>query len=172
MGVAGEHLRGEAAQHFPERAGCRRVVRDRRPGRLGAVLDTGAEGAGLDDQRTQAERLDLLPQRLGEPFERELAGGVVPVRRQAGQTVHGGHVDDGAPAPRPHARQDEPGEGHGPEEVDFEQPPVVALFLLFERTDEVDGGVVDEHVDGTEAGQGFPHAAAKRARSRRRGSRP
>ncbi|WP_255481957.1 hypothetical protein [Amycolatopsis sp. SID8362] len=104
------------------------------------MLDTGAEGAGLDDQGPEAERLDLLPQRLGEPFQRELARGVVSVGRQAGQTVHRRHVDDGSPLP--HARQDEPGEGHCAEEVDFELAPVVALLLLFERTDEVDGGVV------------------------------
>src|SRR5438105_6306571 len=81
--ITRKHLRGHGRHDLAERSGSRRVRLDRFAGELRAISETGSERARLDQERAQSDRFDLLPQRLGQPLEGELARRVEAVDREA-----------------------------------------------------------------------------------------
>src|SRR5437660_5369854 len=94
--VTRKHLRGHGRHDLAERSGSRRVRLDRGARELREIREPGAERARLDQARAQADRLDLLPQRFRQAFERELARRVEAIHWEARDAVHRRDVDDRA----------------------------------------------------------------------------
>ena len=70
-----------------------------------AVAELGAGAAGLDDGHADAERGDLLGDRLGEAFDAPLGGVVERVAGEGDLAAVGGDLDDPAAALGAQVRQ-------------------------------------------------------------------
>ena len=114
--------------------------------RLRELEDVGLERAGDEHRDPEAERGDLLGQRLAPALERALRR---RVGADAGHAVHRPHArdqHDPAAAGSPHRRQELTGQPHGPEEVGREHRLPDRLRHLLEAPDAGDAGVVHDAV--------------------------
>ncbi len=137
------------------------VVVDRRRRLVHRPLGpVGAEGAGLDRGHLDAERRDLLGQRLGQRLERELRRGVVGVGRVGDEPGHRGDVDDVPAALRAHPGQHRLERVDDAEVVGVEERAHLGVVALLDRRQVAVAGVVDQHVDAAERGRAAAATAA------------
>ena len=136
-------------------------------GALGVVVDRGlgvgrglrceqlgAEEAGLDEHRVDAERRDLGGQRLDPALDPELGGGVGGAERLAHDAGGRGDGDDEPGALGAHGGEHGAGDVHRAEQGGLDlRPDVCGAELLEEPGVEV-AGVVDHHVDAAEPVEG------------------
>ncbi len=91
-------------------------------------------GRCLVDQGLDAE-VNLLAQRLRDPFERELGHAVGTEPRRSNLTTDAGPLHHGPATLAAHVRQTSLGQGRRPEEVQLEQVAQLLLSRLLQGTD-------------------------------------
>jgi hypothetical protein len=87
----------------------------------------------FDDEGAYPEGRDLVAQRLGEPFQRELRGAVGAEARRGDLTADAGHLDDRAGALGAHVRQDQARQRGGREEMQLEERSQFVLGRFLDR---------------------------------------
>ncbi|MCY1498785.1 hypothetical protein D9M68_327820 [compost metagenome] len=122
--------KSHACEHSRGRKACLKVPR----------VDIGGVDAGSRQLHAQC-----FVQRL----EREFAGAVIGLKRQADQTRQRTDVDDATHAPRTHIRHDGTNGPNRPEEVGFHLPTGFVQFGVFDCATNADTGIVDQHVNTT-----------------------
>ena len=90
---------------------------------------------------------DLLPERLGQPFLRELAGAVEAHAERRDAAADGGDRDDAPAAGGAHVREHGPRHGDRADDVRLEQPPHLVVGDVLEAAAQADAAVVDEAED-------------------------
>jgi hypothetical protein len=115
----------------------------------------GPKCSGLNDQRSYPKGRDLVMQRLGKPFERELRGAVGAEAWRGDLTADAGHLDYRAVALGPHVRKDQARQRSGSEEVQLKERSQLVVGGLLDCADLSPTGVVDEDVDPAKAVNGL-----------------
>jgi hypothetical protein len=113
-------------------------------------IHTSTVGTGLNQESSQTEWLDLLPEGFGQTLQRKLRGTVVSIASDTHNSTQRGNVDDRSPLLETHFRQDEPDYFDGTKKVDVERCSVIGLILLLNGTPEVGTSAIYQNVDGTE----------------------
>src|SRR5690242_10408183 len=123
------------------------VRRERRGRDLRALADRRGDKAGLDQRDVNAERPQLVPQRLGVALERELAGGIERAKGNRGDPGERADRDDLARARCAHPWQHGLYHPYDAEEIRLELRFRFSEAGFLGRSHQGVAGIVDEHVD-------------------------
>jgi hypothetical protein len=113
----------------------------------------GAEVAGLDDRDLDAERGNLVPQRLAPGLKGELARAVSAKPADRDQSADARQVEHVTAPLRPHVRQHGTREFGGGEEVQLHLLAQLVGRERFHSTEGTPSGDIGQHVDPTEPGK-------------------
>ena len=113
----------------------------------GASGERGADDPGLDDHDIDAERRELVAERIGDRLERVLGGVVATEQRQRHTPAHAADVDDPTATALAHLRHDALRERDEPEHVGLELAPEIREIDLGHRREHAHACIVHEHVD-------------------------
>ncbi|KAG1248113.1 hypothetical protein G6F65_019796 [Rhizopus arrhizus] len=117
------------------------------------VQEIGAEIAGFDDGRVDAQRLEFRVQRFGQPFDRELGRAVRAEPRAGPVAAQRRQVDHVAGTLRPQRGQHGARHVQQAEHVGVVHAAHVGIAGLFNGAQQAEARIVHQHVDTAESRQ-------------------
>src|SRR5262245_115267 len=138
---------GVMGDHFCRALALRRIGVDPTLRLCGARIEIGFSIVRLNQDHADAKRAHFMVERLRQPFESVLGARIDAHERRGYQSQDRADVDDQARTLLPHAWQHGMDHAQDTDDVGVEQRLRLADACFLDGADEIDAGIVNQHVD-------------------------